>query len=1046
MNLMRTTHRATIIIVTCVLCVPVMLAAAPKKLSPIVSIGANGHLVYDADEHGNRVPDFSTCGYAGGDKEIPVAPVRVVVSPIAGDETARIQNAIAYVAGLPADTNGIRGAVLLLKGRHRVFGGLQITNSGVVLRGQGMGEDGTILVAAGIGRQTLIRIAGRHDLSSYSNSKWQIADDYVPVGATGFHVKDAGGLKAGDEIFVVRPSTREWIDALNMTEFGGGIGDWRLVWHPGSYDLAWDRVIRKVDGNLVTMDAPITTAMETDFGGGRVEAYSWPGRIGDVGVEDLQLESDFDAQNPKDENHSWFGITMENAADAWVRQITFEHFAGSAVAIFESCQRATVEDCLSLAPVSENGGWRRNTFFTMGQQTLFLRCFAERGRHDFSAGHCAAGPNAFVQCEDTLPSGDSGAIESWASGTLFDNVRIDGGGLSLMNRGADGEGAGWSAANSVLWQCDASKISCENPPTAQNWAFGCWGEFEGNAIWRSSNESVRPISLYVAQTADRLGAEAAQRIKLMPRSTEEFSNPTVEQAADLIAASRKPAPQLSDYIAGAATRDPIPIGSGSAKPVDEIPIPNAELRIANSKISITNGWLVCDGKLLIGSTAGINWWRGNMRPSEAKNYGINLTRFAPGRTGKGFTDDLNEIAGEMVSKNQAALDYHYGLWYDRRREDHERVRRMDGDVWAPFYEPPFARSGQGTAWDGLSKYDLARFNPWYWSRLKQFADICDERGLVLFNENYFQHNILEAGAHWVDCPWRSANNINGTGFPEPPPFAGDKRIFMAEQFYDASNPVRRKLHENYIRQNLNNFTNEPNVIQFTSAEFTGPLAFEQFWLDTIAGWERETGRKELVALAAAKDVQDAILADAKRAALVDVICFRYWWQTEKGLFAPKGGQNLSPRQFERQWKGGMPSDENLAAMAAEYRRKYPDKVIIASGEDAGLNGSWAFLCAGGSLPELPRTTDGQLLAAIPKMRPWPEASGANRWVLREAGKQVLIYSARKAPAELDLSAESGAFQVHAVDARTGMVTTRPETVPAGKSVVLPKGIVWLVKQ
>ena len=141
-----------------------------------------------------------------------------------------------------------------------------------------------------------------------------------------------------------------------------------------------------------------------------------------------------------------------------------------------------------------------------------------------------------------------------------------------------------------------------------------------------------------------------------------------------------------------------------------------------------------------------------------------------------------------------------------------------------------------------SKYDLTKFNLWYWSRLQQFADICDERGLVLLNENYFQHNILEAGAHWVDCPWRSANNINNTGFPEPPPFAGDKRIFMAAQFYDVNNPVRRKLHAGFIRQNLDNFVNKPSVIQFTSAEFTGPLAFEQFWLDTIADrWEHEDG-------------------------------------------------------------------------------------------------------------------------------------------------------------------------------------------------------------
>jgi hypothetical protein len=964
-------------------------------------------LVYDADEHGNRVPDFSTCGYAGGDRQIPDAPVRVVVSPVQGDETARIQKAIDYVEGLTPDANGIRGAVLLLKGRHEVFGALQITNSGVVLRGTGADEGGTTLVAAGIDRRTMIRITGQNDFSSNSNSNWQIADDYVPVGATSIRLKAAGGLKIGDTINVVRPSTAAWIDALGMTEFGGGLNDWRLVWKPGSRDLIWDRVIQKIDGNLVTVDAPVTTAAETNFGGGRIERYSWPGRIHNVGVENLWLESAFDAQNPKDENHSWMAITMENADDAWVCQVTFEHFAGSAVAIYESCKRVTVADCQSLAPVSEDGGWRRNTFFTMGQQTLFLRCRAENGRHDFSAGHCAAGPNAFVQCEADLPTADSGAIESWASGTLFDNVRIDRGGLSLMNRGGDGEGAGWSAANSVLWNCVAAKISCENPPGAQNWAFGSWGEFAGNGVWRSSNESVKPDSLFAAQLADRCGHTTANQLL----SNAKFSTETQ-----------------------------------NAKSVDDIPNPQSAIRNPQLTISVTNGWLVCNGRLLIGGVKPINWWRGNMLPSDADNYGVNLTRFAPGRIGAGFTDDLDEIANSMISKNQVALDHHYGLWYDRRREDHERVRRVTGDVWPPFYEQPFARSGRDTACDGLSKYDLTEFNPWYWSRLKQFADICDERGLVLFNENYFQHNILEDGAHWVDCPWRAVNNVNDTGFREPP-FEVEKRIVMADQFYDVNNPVRRKLHETFIRQNLDNFTNNANVIQFTSAEFTGPLAFEQFWLDTVGEWENETKIHPLVALVATKDVQDSILADAKRATVVGVICFRYWWQTDKGLFAPKGGQNLSPRQFERQWKGGSPNDENLAAMTAEYRQNFSDKAIIASGEDVDMSrGAWAFVCAGGSMPNLPSTTDAKLLAAIPHMEPWAEASGEGRRALREPGKQILVYSGGEAPAGLDLSAESGAFRIQVVDELTGNVKKLSKTVQTGGTVALPKGVVWLTHE
>lgn len=92
-------------------------------------------------------------------------------------------------------------------------------------------------------------------------------------------------------------------------------------------------------------------------------------------------------------------ITMENVEDAWVRQVTAAHFVSSLVSIYESCRRVTVEDCASLAPVSELGSYRRHSFYTSGGQTLFLRCRAEQGRHDFAVGWLAPGPNAFVECE-----------------------------------------------------------------------------------------------------------------------------------------------------------------------------------------------------------------------------------------------------------------------------------------------------------------------------------------------------------------------------------------------------------------------------------------------------------------------------------------------------------------------------------------------------------------------------------------------------------------------------------------------------------------------
>jgi hypothetical protein len=364
---------------------------------------------------------------------------------------------------------------------------------------------------------------------------------------------------------------------------------------------------------------------------------------------------------------------------------------------------------------------------------------------------------------------------------------------------------------------------------------------------------------------------------------------------------------------------------------------------------LQNGWLVVDGKLKTGGRIEQPFWRGTARPEEAPSFGPAITRFVPGRVGTGFTDDLVQVAETMSSSGVAVFDHHYGLWYDRRRDDHTMVRQVDGNVAPPFYEQPFARTGRGTAWDGLSRYDLTKFNPWYWRRLHEFAQICDEHGLVLFHQNYFQHNILEAGAHWADCPWRPANNVNDTGLPEPPPYISDKRIFLAHLFYDLSDPRRRALHRSYIRQCLDNFADRSNVIQLTSAEYSGPLEFTQFWLDTIIEWQRERGRDVLVALSAPKNVQDAILADPERAAHVDVIDIRYWAYTANdGLYAPDGGQNLAPRQHLRQTKQKSGGFAAIVQAVREYRRRFPDKAVTYYADmncPSGRDG-WAVLMGG----------------------------------------------------------------------------------------------------
>ncbi|WP_225871049.1 DUF6298 domain-containing protein [Pedobacter frigiditerrae] len=992
--------------------------------------GKDGKLAYTPDAQGNRIVDFSYSGYMAGDKAIPNAVIKAKVPLLTGDATNHIQSALDYVSNLPMGKDGIRGCVLLEKGIYKVSGTLKIKASGVILRGSGMGANGTLIQALGLDRIGVIRILGKAD--KIVESAIAITDEYVPINAMKFSVANAGSLKVGDNIFIHRPSTKNWIETLKTAEFGGG--ESALGWKPSTRDIHWDRKIISIAGNEITIDAPITTALDAKYGGATISKYKWGGRINQVGVENLKIQSDYHKENLKDEYHRWTAICLENVQDAWVRQVVFEHFAGSAVNILETAKRITVEDCKSLAPISEIGGERRNTFFTAGQQTLFQRIYAEYGMHDFAVGFCAPGPNAFVQCQSYLPFSFSGAIDSWASGILFDIVNVDGHALSFMNRGQDGQGAGWAAANSVFWQCSAARVDNYQPPTAQNWAFGTWAQFAGDGYWDMSNEQIQPRSLYYAQLKDRIGNDADARNVVLPIETEASSSPPVDVAQKLTKLAVKPALTLVEFIDKAPTRNPIPV-TENIKPNETYQINTLAKPTMAAAMSIKNGWLVRGDELVVGNRQDVQWWNGSARPYGLKNNKSHITRFVPGRSGKGLTDDLEEITDSMKNGAVKIVDHNYGLWYDRRRDDHERIRRMDGDVWAPFYELPFARSGQDKAWDGLSKYDITKYNLWYWDRLKTFANLADQKGLVLIHENYFQHNIIEAGAHYADFPWRTANNINNTGFPEPVPYAGDKRVFMAEQFYDVTDPVRRKIHKAYIYKCLENFNDNNGVIQLIGAEFTGPLHFVQFWIDTIKEWEKETGKHPIIGLSVTKDVQDAILADPNRANVVDLIDIRYWHYQEDGTaYAPQGGQNLAPRQHARLLKPKKTSFQEVYHAVTEYKTKFPNKAVIYSGDNFDSYG-WAILMAGGSLSNV-YGVDKATLTLAATMKPF--LPGVNKqYGLSNIGKAYILYNASADAINLDLTKATGTFNLKIQSARNGSIL-KEEKVNAGSIIKINK--------
>ncbi|HEX2854124.1 MAG TPA: DUF6298 domain-containing protein [Opitutaceae bacterium] len=953
--------------------------------------------------------NFSHAGYGGG-AAVPAVPSVLRVKPTGGDDTAMLEAAIARVASLPVQPNGFRGALEFVGGHFRVDGQIRVGVDGVILRGSGNASNPTVIVATRQARRSLIELGGtRFPAEGVTRT---VRDEIAPAGTRVLTLDSLEGLKVGSRIAVRRPSTKEWAVALGMDKFEGqgSFTEMRLQWLPKSRDLVWDRVVTEIDAGQkrITLDAPVTTALEQKFGGGTVAVLEGA-PVRNVGIEDLVLDSVFNPGNTRDEEHAWIAVALDNVEDAWVRRVVARHFVSSAVRVGWRGRRISVEDCRSEEPVSELGGYRRQSFFVEGQQVLVRDCVAEDGLNDFATGFCAAGPNVFLNCRAVNARGPSGSFESWSSGVLYERVTIEGAALKLTRDNTRSQGGGWTAANSIAWNCTATSIETSGPESAPN---------------LSVNDA---SSLFETQLANRVGKSAAAP-----------ATPSRARAAALFA--WKPAKTAA---------------------------PKAKTR----PVQIVGGRFVADGRAVWGGAVNAAWWKGQTAPGVAAESGLSITRFVPGRTGPGLTEDLPALAERMEKDGLVFYQSTPGLWYDRRRDDHQVIARADANVWAPFYELPWARSGEGAAWDGLSRYDLTKFNHWFFSRTREFAQLCDERGLLLFHNLYNTHNLLETQAHWVDFPWRPANAINEAGLPEPPPLDSRNAVHVANVFYNVEHAGRRALHRAYIFHTLDRLGEAANLIFGLGFQFAGPLAFQQFFLDTVAEWEKRTGRKVRISLTTSKDITDAILEDPVRSAQIGVIDLRYWQKQPDGkLWAPRGDVNLAFREQNTVFFGrGLDTPPDTTPLfvyrgVREYRDKFPDRAIVAWHGGAGpipvfmAGGSHALMrnpSAGQSqavavdAAHFDRFVRTELGAVLPRLTPrdgW-FADEERTWCLADDGDNVVVYSIEGESVTLARALPRQKYEGTWFDPHTGK--TQPLVAPsrwdAGTAIGKPTSADWLLR-
>jgi hypothetical protein len=480
-----------------------MLAVCPLQaqvMSDWAFEGPDHRLHYRTDERGNGIMDFSYAGYRGGEAKPPSVAAAQRLTPVPGDNTARIQAAL----------DNAKGAVVLAPGDYEIAGTLCISHSGVVLRG----EKGARVNLTGKPHRFLeIRGEGTwHE----EGSPAAVLDPYVPAGASTFRVRGASAFQSGDRVLVLRPVTSEWIHFMGMDTL---VRDGRpQTWIPTGSVIRTDRTIDVVHGEYITLDVPLSDALDSRFTSASIVRYSFPGRITEAGVEGLTIAAPFE-DTPITEPQ-FTALLMDAVEDGWARDLEIQE-TQNGIVIGPRAKRLTLANVRITHSKPHSGSAAPADFALQGTQILLDRCRAAgEGTWPVVTESEAVGP--LVVLNFTADHRGVAPHQRWATGLLVDGGKFPGGtertpGIAFSNRGTDGTGQGWTIGWAVAWNVTSPFLLIQQPPGAMNWCIGCIGAAvkagnTPNGIFDSPGKTVVPESLYLHQLRDRLGQDALRNL------------------------------------------------------------------------------------------------------------------------------------------------------------------------------------------------------------------------------------------------------------------------------------------------------------------------------------------------------------------------------------------------------------------------------------------------------------------------------------------------------------------------------------------------------
>jgi len=161
---------------------------------------------------------------------------------------------------------------------------------------------------------------------------------------------------------------------------------------------------------------------------------------------------------------------------------------------------------------------------------------------------------------------------------------------------------------------------------------------------------------------------------------------------------------------------------------------------------------------------------------------------------------------------------------------------------------PWARTGPGNALDGKPKFDLTKFNPVYFERLRERAATAGNRGIyvsvMLFEGWGLYHGnsgrAAPEGWAWRSHPFHPDNNINGIN-------ADVSRDSIGVKVHSLGNPAGTAIQEAYICKVVDTVNDLDNVLYEVINE-GGDKDWDWWVVDTIHNYEKTKPKQHPVGI------------------------------------------------------------------------------------------------------------------------------------------------------------------------------------------------------